>query len=104
MRVPLWDAIPGCAPHGKPAAGARPPPSTAKACAACTAGEGRDYPKGIDYLTVWIGQHSATDPNCHSPPCFNPYWHGAMLQLARERGLNVAYYAYIIAFLAKATL
>lgn len=40
---------------------------------------------------------------CASPPCFNPYWHGKMLDLARERQISVVYYAYIIAFLAKAT-
>ena len=62
-----------------------------------------DY-NGIDYITVWIGQNDGLGkPRCRSPPCFNPYWHGAALELARERGLSVAYYAYIIAFLAKAT-
>ena len=58
--------------------------------------------EGIDYLSVWIGQHNQGD-DCATPPCFNPYWHGTMLQTVRERGLNAVYYAYIIAFLAKAT-
>ena len=39
--------------------------------------EYRDY-AGVDYLTVWIGQHTlGEDLNCARPPCFNPYWHGA---------------------------
>ena len=57
----------------------------------------------IDYVAAWIGQSALDSYLCEQAPCFNPYWHGAMLQLARERGLSVAYYAYVIAFLAKAT-
>ena len=87
-----------------PAASPPPPPCRFRFGAffrgADTLVEPHDY-GGIDYLCAWIGQRDAM--NCPQPPCFNPYWHGAMLQLARERGLSVAYYAYIIAFLAKAT-
>ena len=64
--------------------------------------EPQDY-LGIDYVAGWIGQSALDGYHCPQQPCFNPYWHGAMLTMARERGLSVAYYAYIIAFLAKAT-
>ena len=67
-----------------------------------TLAEPHDY-HGIDYVAGWIGQSSFDSHRCAQPPCFNQYWHGAMLQLARERGISVAYYAYVIAFLAKAT-
>lgn len=65
-------------------------------------GEGEAY-EGADYLAVWIGQDHPRSASCVQPPCFNRWWHGAALELARERGLSVAYYAYIIAFLAKAS-
>ena len=32
---------------------------------------------------------------------FNPYWHGRMLDLVRERKVTAVYYAYIIAKLAR---
>ena len=87
-----------------PTAGPPPPPCRFRFGAffrgADTPVEPHDY-GGIDYVSAWIGQRDAM--SCSQPPCFNPYWHGAMLQLARERGLSVAYYAYIVAFLAKAT-
>jgi hypothetical protein len=67
-----------------------------------TLADPHDY-NGIDYVAAWIGQSALDSYLCEQAPCFNPYWHGAMLQLARERGLSVAYYAYVIAFLAKAT-
>eukprot|EP00308_Calcidiscus_leptoporus_P000992 CAMPEP_0119384182 /NCGR_PEP_ID=MMETSP1334-20130426/84074_1 /TAXON_ID=127549 /ORGANISM="Calcidiscus leptoporus, Strain RCC1130" /LENGTH=539 /DNA_ID=CAMNT_0007405159 /DNA_START=55 /DNA_END=1674 /DNA_ORIENTATION=+ len=58
-----------------------------------------DY-SGVDYLTVWIGQ-SGEQQTCSKPPCFNEYWHGAMLKLALQMRISAAYYAYIVAFLAK---
>ena len=42
--------------------------------------------------------------SCAEPPCFNPYWHGKLLEMAVQREINVVYYAYIIAFLAKQAL
>uniref|UniRef100_A0A7S4FB13 Uncharacterized protein n=1 Tax=Chrysotila carterae TaxID=13221 RepID=A0A7S4FB13_CHRCT len=64
-------------------------------------GDDRSY-EGVDYLTVWIGQSSSVgNDECVSPPCFNPYWHGSMLNLVRKLRISAAYYAYIIAFLAK---
>lgn len=53
----------------------------------------------------WQGSPSRSGKaKCKAEPCFNPYWHGAMLELAREKGITAAYYAYIIAFLAKARM
>jgi len=55
-------------------------------------GDGVDY-GSADYLTVWIGQQTgAADPSCSSSPCFNPYWHGAMLREAGRRSIGAAYY------------
>ena len=61
-----------------------------------------DY-TGIDYLTIWIGQRAEGNAACAMPPCFNPFWHGDMLHIARTLKASVVYYAYIIAFLAKRT-
>ena len=51
--------------------------------------EPQDY-LGIDYVAGWIGQSALDGYHCPQQPCFNPYWHGAMLTMARERGLSVA--------------
>jgi len=59
-----------------------------------------DY-SGVDYLTIWIGQRAGAHSHCTAPPCFNPFWHGEMLSLAKKKGLGVVFYAYVIAFLAK---
>ncbi len=67
-------------------------------------GEGGHY-DGVDYLTVWIGQESegagSAGHACAPSPCFNPWWHGAMLREAARRDIGAAYYAYVIAFLAR---
>eukprot|EP00962_Isochrysis_galbana_P031633 scaffold10297_cov113-Isochrysis_galbana.AAC.18 len=56
-------------------------------------GEGQDY-SNVDYLAVWIGQESAddSDPFCATSPCFNQWWHGAMLREAARRSIGAAYY------------
>ena len=48
--------------------------------------------RAADYVTIWLGSHSRKHGNG-----FNPYWHGRMLDLVRERNVTAVYYAYIIA-------
>ena len=52
--------------------------------------------RAADYVTIWLGSHSRKHGNG-----FNPYWHGRMLDLVRERNVTAVYYAYIIAKLAR---
>lgn len=52
--------------------------------------------RAADYLTVWLGSHSKKYGTN-----FNPHWHGRMLQQVREQNATAAYYAYIIAMLAR---
>ena len=51
-----------------------------------------------DYITAWIGQASGED----TAVTFNQHWHGAMLRAAAKAGATPVYYAYVIAFLARA--
>ena len=48
-----------------------------------------------DYVTIWLGTFAKARNG------FNPYWHGRMLDLVRERSMTAVYYAYIIAKLAR---
>jgi hypothetical protein len=56
-------------------------------------GERHDY-SHVDYLAVWIGQGSSdhSDPFCSASPCFNQWWHGAMLREAARLSIGAAYY------------
>ena len=51
---------------------------------------------GADHLAVWLGTHSKAYGYG-----FNPYWHGRMLDRARETNATAVYYAYVIAMLAR---
>ena len=60
--------------------------------------------ENVDYLTVWIGQaqsNNSTAPDPSGTVSFNPYWHGAMLEATAQLRIGAAYYAYVIAFLAR---
>ena len=61
------------------------------------AGSSRSY-DSVDYITAWIGQASGED----NAVTFNQHWHGAMLRAAAKAGATPVYYAYVIAFLARA--
>ncbi|KAL3901442.1 MAG: hypothetical protein SGPRY_012274 [Prymnesium sp.] len=54
--------------------------------------------RAADYLTVWLGTPSKQYGNE-----FNPHWHGRMLERVKAQNSTAAFYAYIIAMLARHT-
>jgi len=57
-----------------------------------------DYQK-FDYISIWINSPWGDQP---SNTDFNPYWTGTMLQKCKQYGKMPLFYAYVIAFEARA--
>lgn len=58
-----------------------------------------DYYKRYDYISIWINSPWAED---QSNTNFNPYWHGEMIKKCKQHGKMPVFYAYVIAFEARA--